>query len=90
MLCVTFCGPAAGEGRDKRLANIEQCDAQADALLQQAEAVPLTLVCVQEPSFLSITLLLCWNEGVRQSTTHSSYCASLLSIPCLYLEDAIA
>lgn len=37
---------AAGEGRDKRLADIAKCDAQAEALLQQAEALPLTLVCL--------------------------------------------
>ena len=35
---------AAGEGRDKRLAEIEKCEADVQHLLQQATAVPLALV----------------------------------------------
>lgn len=52
MQCIVSCAlclnvlysNAAGEGRDRRLADIAKCDAQAEALLKQAEAVPLTLV----------------------------------------------
>ena len=35
---------AAGEGREKRLADIEKCERGVQDLLQQATAVPLTLV----------------------------------------------
>jgi len=34
----------AGEGREKRLADIAKCEEEGQHLLQQATAVPLTLV----------------------------------------------
>ena len=46
LLLIKYCILAAGEGREKRLIDIAKCDAQAEALLQQAEALPLTLVCL--------------------------------------------
>ena len=64
---------AAGEGRDKRLVDIAKCDAQAEALLQQAEALPLTLVC-----------LYLWNialkRGVSQDGQSKQYTQAVVAV----------